>query len=412
MTTAAISPPAQTTVLKEPGPKQRIASIDILRGLVMLIMAIDHCRDFFHAGHPEPTDLANTTLFLFFTRWITHFCAPAFVFLSGMSAYLAGTRRTGGQLRGFLIKRGLWLIGIEVLVITLAITLNPFYNVFILQVIWAIGGSMILLGLLTWAPLPVIATIGIILVFGHNIFDPQVMPVDAVNKTFAGKLLMSGRGFGDFWPINAAGNRGLLLAYALLPWAGVMMIGYVFGSMYVKTYDAIKRRKTLLYSGLGVLALFFVLRYFNIYGDPAPWSVQKTTTLSIISFFNVTKYPPSLLYTCMTLGGALLILAFTEKVKGKFASILYTYGSVPFFYYVCHWYIVRISSAILFFIQGFKTSQIVNKQIPLLFYPDQLGFNLFGVYVVWFCVILILYLPCRWYSQYKKTHAYWWLSYL
>lgn len=412
MTTAAVSPTHQTSALKEPGPKQRIASIDILRGLVMLIMAIDHCRDFFHAGHPEPTDLATTYSFFFFTRWITHFCAPTFVFLSGMSAYLAGTRRTKSQLMAFLLKRGFWLIGVEVLVITLAITLNPLYNVFVLQVIWAIGGSMILLGLLTWAPLPVIAAIGAILVLGHNIFDPQVMPEAIVNKTFVGKLLISGKGFGDFWTFNAAGTRGLLFAYALLPWAGIMMIGYVLGSMYVKTYDAIKRRKTLLYSGLGVLVVFFILRYFNIYGDPNPWSAQRTTALSIISFFNVTKYPPSLLYTFMTLGGALLILAFTEQVKGKFASILYTYGSVPFFYYVCHWYIIRISSAILFFIQGFKTSEIINPHLPILFLPDQLGFNLFGVYVVWFCVIVLLYFPCRWYSKYKQTHAYWWLSYL
>ncbi|MBS1530248.1 MAG: DUF1624 domain-containing protein [Bacteroidetes bacterium] len=404
-----------TATLTEPGPKQRIASIDILRGLVMVIMAIDHCRDFYHYHHPEPTDLANTTLFLFFTRWITHFCASAFVFLSGMSAYLAGTRRTHAQFSSFLIKRGLWLIVIELVLINLAITLDPTYHVQILQVSWAIGGSMIVLGLLVWARLrlPIIAALGLIIVLGHNIFDPQDMPSPAVSGTLWGKLLLSGRGFGDFWPYPGAANRGLLAAYALLPWAGLMMIGYAFGSLYVKTYDAVKRRKILLYSGLAVLAVFVLLRFFNVYGDPNPWASQKTATLSIISFFNVTKYPPSLLYTCMTVGTSLLILALTEKVKNKFTSILFVYGNVPFFYYLCHWYLIRLSTIAIFFISGFKTSQIVNPhQGPILFQPDEFGFSLGGVYVVWFCVILILYFPCRWYANYKRSHTQWWLSYL
>ncbi|MFB9843095.1 DUF1624 domain-containing protein [Mucilaginibacter ginsenosidivorans] len=409
MTAASMPLAGSNTVLKEPGPKQRIASIDILRGLVMLIMAIDHVRDFFHYGHPEATDLAVTTPFLFFTRWITHFCAPTFVFLSGISAYLAGTRRTKNAIRAFLIKRGLWLIAIELIFITFAITFNPLYNVFVLQVIWAIGGSMVLLGLLSGASLPVIGTIGFILVFGHNVFD--TWHVGLIDKTFAGKLLVSGQGFGEFWPF--APKRGFLLAYALLPWAGLMMIGYVFGSLYVKTYDAVKRRKILLYAGLGALALFFLFRYFNIYGDPAPWASQKTASLSIISFFNVTKYPPSLLYTCMTVGAALIVLSLTENVKNKFTGILYIYGNVPFFYYLCHWYLIRFTTVAVFFITGHNSSQIYNPhQGPIMFQPDDFGFSLGGVYLIWFCVIVILYFPCRWYSKYKQTHAKWWLSYI
>ncbi|MDB5143926.1 MAG: hypothetical protein JWQ66_2639 [Mucilaginibacter sp.] len=398
------------TTTAAPVLKNRIESIDILRGLVMLIMAIDHVRDFFHVGHPEPTDLAVTTPILFFTRLITHFCAPAFVFLSGMSAYLAGTRRTENQLSIFLIKRGLWLILVELVLITLAITLNPFYNVLIFQVIWAIGGSMILLGLMIWAraSLTVIGIIGAIIFFGHNIFDFE--KIDFINNTLTGKLLFSGSGFGTFWPTGH--NRGFLLAYALLPWAGVMMLGYVFGSLYKSTVDAVKRKKTLLYSGLFLLLLFAVLRFFNIYGDPAPWSVQKTTVLSIISFFNVTKYPCSLLYLCMTIGTSLVVLALTENIKNKFTRILVIYGNVPFFYYVCHWYLIRIFSVITFFAQGFKSSQIINPKQPILFLPDGMGFNLFGVYMVWLLVIAILYLPCRWYSKYKRTHQQWWLSYL
>jgi uncharacterized membrane protein len=391
-------------------PKQRIDSIDILRGLVMLIMAIDHVRDFFHYGHPEPTNLAITTPILFFTRWITHFCAPAFVFLSGVSAYLAGTRRTENQLSIFLIKRGLWLLVVEVALITLAITLNPFYNVLILQVIWAIGGSMILLGLLIWlrTSLTVIGIIGAIIFFGHNILD--LVDAGTITKTFYWKLLLSAGGFSAYWPLSAA--RGILIAYALLPWTGVMLVGYVFGSLYKSSVDVVKRKKTLLYSGLSLLLLFLVFRFFNIYGDPAPWSPQKTTALSIISFFNVTKYPCSLLYLGMTIGTSLVILALTENIKNKFTSILIIYGNVPFFYYLCHWYLVRIFSVVLFFVQGFKSSQIVNPKQPLLFQPDNFGFNLFGVYLVWLAIIVILYFPCRWYSKYKKTHYQWWLSYM
>ena len=389
--------------------KYRIESIDILRGLVMLIMAIDHIRDFFH-GSPEPTDLAVTTPILFFTRWITHFCAPTFGFLSGISAFLAGTRRTRGQLSAFLITRGLWLLVVEVGLITFAITLNPFYNVLILQVIWAIGASMILIGILVRlrASLLFIGVVGFAIFFGHNIIDR--VNFGHVTQTFWWRLLLSSNGFGAFYPTGV--NRGILMAYALLPWTGVMMLGYVFGMVYKSSFDAIRRKKILLKSGFALLALFFLFRYFNIYGDPAPWSVQKTTSLSIISFFNVTKYPCSLLYLCMTLGPALIMLALTEHVKNKFTAILIVFGNVPFFYYLCHWYLMRLFTIIVFYAQGYHSSQIVNPKQPLLFQPDGFGFNLFGVYVLWIVVITILYFPCRWFSNYKKTHHQWWLSYL
>ncbi len=407
MTLANILP--ANGMLKEPGPKQRISSIDILRGLVMLIMALDHVRDFFNFHHPEPTDLAVTTPLLFFTRWITHFCAPTFVFLSGISAYLAGTRRTKKQLSVFLLKRGLWLLAVEFLIITLAITLDPLYHIFILQVIWAIGGSMILLGLMVWLPLPVVAATGVVLVFGHNIFD--LVKVPFINDTVAGKLLFSGAGFNGFIPFSK--GRGMLAAYALLPWAGLMFIGYALGTLYTNSYDAAKRRKVLLYAGLGVLAMFFILRFLNGYGDPAPWSVQNTSALTIISFFNVSKYPPSLVYLSMTIGPALLILAGTEKISNKFASVLIVYGNVPFFYYLCHWYLLKILNVIAFYATGFKSSEIIGQHhMPPVFQPDEFGFGLGGVYLVWLLILVILYFPCRWYSKYKQSHSQWWLSYL
>ena len=390
-------------------PKYRIESIDILRGAVMLIMAIDHIRDFFH-GSPDPTDLSVTTPILFFTRWITHFCAPAFVFLSGISAYLAGTRRTENQLGLFLIKRGVWLLFVEIALITLAITLNPLYNVLILQVIWAIGGSMILLGLLVLLKVPIkaIGIVGAIIFMGHNIFDTD--KVDFINNTVVGKMLFSGAGFGAFIPFGH--NRGMLTAYALLPWAGVMFVGYTFGQLYRKTFDGNRRRRILLYSGLAMLLFFVVFRYFNIYGDPAPWMPQKNISLSIISFFNVTKYPCSLLYLCMTIGAGLIVLSVVENVKSRLTDILIIFGNVPFFYYLCHWYLLRLLTVIVFFAEGYHSNQIINPRQPLLFQPDGFGTSLLGVYGIWLIMIAILYFPCRWFSRYKKTHDQWWLSYL
>jgi len=383
--------------------KQRIASIDILRGAIMLIMAIDHARDYFHLGIPDATNLAITTPFLFFTRFITHFCAPTFVFLSGISACLVGTRRTKRQQSSYLIKRGIWLIFAEFVIINFAMTLDVGYHTQVFQVIWAIGGSMIILGLLVYAPLPVIGIIGAIIFFGHNILD--IINVGPVGQTLWFKLILSSNGFGNWWPYGP--GRNLILAYALLPWTGVMLIGYVFGSLYQKQVDVFRRQKVLFFTGLGLLLLFVILRTFNIYGDPASWSVQKTTALTIISFLNVSKYPCSLLYLCLTLGVSTIVLAFTEKVSNKVTSILMVYGNVPFFYYVCHWYLLRIISLIAFPLQGFKLKDVVSFDPPATF-----GYSLGGVYLIWLCVIVVLYFPCRWFGKYKKTHTHWWLSYL
>lgn len=384
--------------------KHRVTSIDILRGAIMLIMAIDHVRDYFHLGHPEPTDLTTTTAFLFFTRWITHFCAPTFVFLSGISAYLAGTRRSRAQFSAFLVKRGLWLLVIEFVFINFAMTLDPAHHLVIFQVIWAIGGSMILLGVLVWAPLPIIGIIGAIIFLGHNLLDQ--FGSEPFSKTLYWKLLFSSNGFGNVSPVGH--GRYLLVAYALLPWTSVMFIGYIFGQLYQKSVDAVKRRRMLLFSGLVLLGVFLILRCFNIYGDPAPWAMQKTTTLSVISFFNVSKYPPSLLYLCMTLGVAMIILSVTEKAQNKLTNIFIVFGSVPLFYYIMHWYLIRIINVITFFAQGFTIKQMLNSFEP----PVAYGYTLAGVYLIWLIVIVLLYFPCRWYANFKRSHTYWWLSYL
>ncbi len=391
-----------------PGTKYRIESIDILRGLIMLIMALDHTRDYFHLNNPNPTDLATTTPILFFTRWITHFCAPLFIFLSGISAHLAGTRRTKAQLSAFLIKRGLWLIVVEIVVISFALTLDPGYHFVMLLVFWSIGASMVILGLLIWLPLPVIALIGAALLLGHDLFDYSFITLPTTGSAgFLWNLFFTARGtivqldkthiLGDF--------------YALLPWTALMLLGYAFGAIYTSSFDAGRRKRILLGSGIALIAVFIFLRAFNLYGDPVPWAVQKTTALTVISFFNLSKQPPSLLYVCMTLGPGLLMLVLFERLKNGLTRIFIVYGSVPFFYFVLHLYLIRAINLIVFFAMGY-TGRDAGIGKGLAFGPKGFGFNLFGVYIVWLVVIATLYLPCRWFSKYKKTHSQWWLSYL
>jgi len=389
--------------------KHRIQSIDILRGLVMLIMAIDHVRDFFHitASTDDPLNLATTTPQLFFTRWITHFCAPVFVFLSGTSAWLAGRRKTKKEVSIFLIYRGLWLVFIEMAVITLGITFNPLYNGFIWQVIWAIGWSMVILGLLVRTSLKFIVVIGCILVFGHDILNFLQLPKEgAANVLLKIFLTASGTIF------RTGQNHFIFDFYAILPWTGVMLLGYAFGTIYKHNRDAAQRRKTILTVGFAVTLFFIVLRFIDVYGDPSHWSTQKNGLYTFLSFINTSKYPPSLCYTTMTLGPALIFLSLTETVRNRFTNILGIYGRVPFFFYVLHFYLIHTIGVIVFFATGHTSKEIVDVNTPFLFRPQHFGFDLPIVYAIWLFVIITLYRPCKWFDNYRKTHRQWWLSYL
>ncbi|MBS1530250.1 MAG: DUF1624 domain-containing protein [Bacteroidetes bacterium] len=392
-----------------PVQKRRIESIDMLRGLIMVIMAIDHVRDYFHPAIAanDPTNMITTTPILFFTRFITHYCAPLFVFLSGISAQLAGGRRTKKQLSAFLIKRGLWVVAVELVFIRFAFSMDPLHRVLPLQVIWAIGASMIILGIWIWLPMPVIAATGVVLVFGHDILDYLPLPKTGTDGLIWKLLLTGHREF-----FHMTGPVFIKTNYAVLPWAGVMMLGYVFGLMYKSTFAAAKRRRILTAGGLFLLALFFVLRTFNIYGDPAPWTAQGTMTLNILSFLNVSKYPPSLLYLCVTLGPGLLLLALMEKVKNKLTDIFIVFGNVPFLYYIMHWFLLRAFSVAEFYLSGYGAKDMYNPKTMFFFRPDTMGYSLGLVYVVWFAVIVILYFPCRAFARYKRSHQQWWLSYL
>ncbi|TCD10414.1 DUF1624 domain-containing protein [Pedobacter frigidisoli] len=386
---------------------KRILSIDILRGLVMIIMALDHTRDFFHIGAMtgDPLDPETTTGVLFFTRWITHFCAPTFVFLSGLSAYLSAQSKTRAAASAFLLKRGLWLVAVEIIIISLGLTFNPFYNLIILQVIWAIGCSMIFLALASRISYKTVLVTGLILVFGHNVFNLLHIPTDATTGMLLKVFFTS---FGTVIPLP--NNHLIGVFYAILPWTGVMFVGYGVGAWYNKNYDREKRRRNLLIVGSLTVFLFLFLRFINIYGDPVPRKEHYDFFKNLLTFFNVSKYPPSLQYISMTLGPAMLFLAFTENINNWFTRISSVYGAVPFFYYVIHFYLLHTILVVVFIATGYTSNQIV--QIPFWFRPTDFGFNLTIVYLIWLAVVASLYLPCRWFKKYKETHKQWWLSYV
>lgn len=393
---------------------KRIESIDIMRGLVMVIMALDHVRDYFHitANTDDPLNLATASPALFFTRWITHFCAPVFVFLSGTSVYLQSLRKTKKELGVFLIKRGLWLIFAEWVIVAMAWTFNPLYNIIPFQVIWAIGISMVILGILISIRLSYhfILALGLIIVFGHNLLD---IPESAPGFKAGFWWDFFHHGVFAFYPITA--NHGAMLVYPFPAWTGLMMLGYCAGVFFTRDFKEAQRRKILIQTGTGLLVFFVALRFSNAYGDPVGWSSQKNSLYTFFSFIKVNKYPPSLLYMCITIGPALLLLAFIEKIKNRFTDTMMVFGRTAFFYYIIHIYLIHLLAAICFFARGhsFADAANVGKNFPFLFVAPTEGYNLWVVYGVWLAVIIALFPLCKWYDKYKTGHKEkWWLSYL
>lgn len=389
--------------------RNRIESIDLLRGMVMIIMALDHVRDYFHydAFLYSPTDLTQTNAFLFFTRFITHYCAPVFVFLAGISAHLYGTKKSKRQLAFYLFSRGMWLVFTEFFIISLALTFNPSYPMFNLQVIWAIGISMIVLSALIFMNRWFIFVTAVLLIAAHNILD-TVHVTGKDTMAFIWSLLHEPNDF-------VFGHVSILVHYPVLPWIGIIALGYCFGSFYNSLYGAPKRKKLLLAFGFAAMALFFLLRAFNIYGDAAPWSVQKNICFSILSFLNVTKYPPSLLYILVTLGPVLIFLALTEKPLNAVTKKIAVFGRVPFFYYVVHLFLIHLFAVVGAMISGYHWSDmILSTRINRVAGLKGYGYNLLTVYVVWMALIISLYPCCKWFDRYKRTHqsTSWWLSYV
>jgi uncharacterized membrane protein len=388
----------------------RLASLDLLRGLVIVIMAIDHVRDFFLAGAlQDPTTDPNITLGMFMTRWITHFCAPVFVLLAGVSAGLMAARRSPNELARFLFTRGVWLIAIECLVISTSATFAPAgipqvggRFLVTMQVIWAIGASMIVLAGAQKLGRRACLAGGALILIGHNLLDP-VWPQTG--------LLESN------WPLWAAlhsqmsvivGPFMFTFVYPLLPWIGVMLFGFGVAALFEREEAA--RKSALLKWGLALTAAFVVLRAVGLYGDPNPWQSQaRGVTATVIDFLNTTKYPPSLDFVLMTLGPAAILCAFADRIPRAVGGILTTFGRVPFAFYVAHVILIHTLSVVLGVAQGFRASEFMTL---FLFYPPGYGVSLFGVYVVWAVVIMTLYPYCRWMAGVKARRRDWWLSYV
>ncbi|HMI61228.1 MAG TPA: heparan-alpha-glucosaminide N-acetyltransferase domain-containing protein [Puia sp.] len=394
---------------------KRIQSIDIARGLVMVIMAIDHARDLLHVDSltQSPTDLATTTPILFFTRWITHLCAPSFVFLSGISAWLSVNRQRtapgkpgtpgtavtpgtpGSSIRRHFLIRGIWLIILEFTIVNFALWWDIHFRIIMFQVIATIGFGFIALAFLYRLPPKILAGIGLLIIFGHDLLSQVMLPVDQTARILLSLFFSNG-----LFPITP--NFSLLIAYPVIPWLGILLTGFAAGRIF--EMPAEKRKKLLLRAGFAAIGLFLLLRLGNFYGDPAPWTVQRNRIYSVLSFFNVSKYPPSLLYTLIMLGLLFLFLAFLEGKGGVVGRILGVFGKVPLFYYLVHWYVLRSAMFIMVFAEGFHIRD-------LLFTPFQFGrpakgsgLPLAGVYAVWLIIVVLLYPLCRWYGRYRAAH--------
>ncbi|MES1158509.1 MAG: heparan-alpha-glucosaminide N-acetyltransferase domain-containing protein [Terricaulis silvestris] len=387
---------------------ERLAAIDMLRGLVIAIMALDHVRDFVHveAFQFDPTDMARTYPLLFATRWVTHLCAPTFVFLSGVSIYLQAAKgKTGWTLSRFLLTRGLWLVFLELTLVGWAWSFWPLAQPF-LQVIWAIGWSMIAMALLVHLPRVAVLAVGVAIIALHNL-------TDAWTPAQFGEL----SGVWIFLHVSTFQTfHGAPIAldfYPVLPWLGIMAFGYGLGGVF--TMERAQRDRTLVLLGLSMLALFVALRSGNFYGDPKPWTHQPDFAHAAMSFMNVQKYPPSLLYVCATLGFVFTIFPLLARLKGPLAKVFTTFGATAMFTYLLHIYIIHIIAIIIAIAQGFDPMIEINFFDKLFLHPDLFngfGVPLWAVYPIWLTVLAILYPISSWWAGVKRTRRDWWLSYL
>ena len=393
--------------IQQPAALPRLQSLDILRGLVMIIMALDHIRDFFHvdAARFAPDDLTQTTVLLFFTRWLTHFCAPVFVFLAGTSAYLAMGRKDPSTVSRFLLTRGLWLVVVEMTLVELAVFFNLSYTYVIWQVIWAIGWSMVALSMLRKLPWGVLLAVSLATIAGHNTLD-GLQPDQFGSFAWLWQILHVG-----FSAIQLGNGHTAMVIYPLVPWVAVMSAGYCFG----RVMEAPDRRRRLLLIGTALTVGFFVVRGLNGYGDPSPWASQSRPVMTLLSFLRVTKYPPSLDFLLMTLGPAILALAALDKVSVSVRHPLLVFGRVPLFYYIVHWYVIHFIGLAMAWARYGRFDFIFNvpPSLPISAgYPPGYGYDLWVVYVIWAAVVVAMYFVCRWFAGVKSRNRSPLLSYL
>jgi uncharacterized membrane protein len=384
-----------------PAPRVRIESIDVVRGVIMIIMALDHTRDFFGNSGLNPTDPATTTIPLFFTRWITHFCAPVFFLLTGTGAYLSLRKKSKRELSWFLLTRGLWLIFLEIVVTRcLGWQFNFDYHVLFLIVLWALGWAMIALSGLVYLPAWAVATFGVAMIATHNLFD----------------LVQSNN---PIWTILHSPNfllnnpqHSVFVGYPLIPWIGVTAAGYGLGQIY--SWPPQRRRAFLLPLGLGLVTSFLILRVINLYGDPRPWATQRSAAFSMLSFLNTTKYPPSLLFLLMTLGPALLFLWAVDAGTPRWLRPALIVGKVPMFYYLLHVPLIHLLAIAVCYARYGQVHWMFESptlaQFPIT-EPPGWGYSLPIVYLMWAIVVLTLYPLCRWFAGLKQRRSDAWLSY-
>ena len=424
------SPAAELEPVKP--ARARIDSIDLLRGIVMVVMMLDHTRDFVHSGafRFDPTDLTQTTIAVFLTRWVTHFCAPVFVFLAGTGAYLQFARgKSKRDLSRFLVTRGFWLIVLEFTLVRFGATFNLDYRFLgMMQVIWVIGISMIVLAALIHLPLRVIAGVGIGMIALHNLLDRfQVTGWRGPNSqvpSLWSKLFIILHQANEPFPIFGWPSPVLYVLYPLIPWIGVMAAGYAFGTLY--QMNAERRRRLLLIMGSVATLLFVVLRLINGYGDPSHWFRQTSKVFTVLSFLNTTKYPPSLLFLLMTLGPAMLALVWFETRNGSTAAraahpktfgsrarnFFVTFGRVPLFFYLLQWPTAHLIAVFVHFAAGKPWRWMFGSLIGVAAPPSGIGFSLAVVYACWITGVILLYPLCKWFAGVKARRRDWWLSYL
>lgn len=367
-----------------PAVRSRIASVDILRGAIMIVMTLDHVRDFFTSATFQPTDLTRTTTAYFFTRWITHYCAPGFMLTAGLGAFFLSRKKSKSELSRFLWTRGLWLVILDETLMHFALNFHLNYDLVILNVLWALGWSMIALAALIWLPIGAITVLSVAVIALHDLADGiQANQLGAMAPLW---LLVHQQG------IFRLGSHQILVAYPLIPWIGVMAAGFCCGRIF--TLDPERRRKLLLQLGIALTAAFILLRAINIYGNPIRWSVQSSPLFTLLSFLNVTKQPPSLDFVLMTLGPALVFLGLADRLTLSPANPLVVFGRTPFLYFVAHFFLAHLLGS------------IYHHTV------DANGVGLAAVYFWWIVVVAALYPLCRWFAQVKERRTDWWLSYL
>jgi len=385
--------------------KNRIESLDLLKGLVIVIMALDHVRDYFHYSSYifDPTDPTLTTVPLFLTRFLTNFCAPAFSFLAGLSSFMVGKRKSPNELSSFLLNRGLWLVFVELVIMDFGWYFDVSFRSVNFSVIWSLGISMIFLAGLIHLPKKVILIFSCLLIFGHNLLD---------NIHFDGSILWAF--LHEQKPFLTTPNHIFVTVYPLIPWIAVMALGYYFGSFYDKDYDPIKRKKIFNIIGIAAIVFFVILRGINIYGNLLPWDNYGNLMQTTFSFLNLSKYPPSLSFLLVTLGGVFLFLANAETLKGRVVNFFCVFGRVPFFFYIIHIYLIHFLALITAEFTGLGWQKMVLPAMPFMVEALKgFGFNLFIVYLIWILIIAMLYPLCKKFDTYKQTHKEkWWLSYL